>query len=342
MMEHNQTVHDIWVLVECTSSGAVKSVGLEMLSKARELRESLNGTLTAVLLGSHLSSAAQQCADYGCDRVISVDSDALARYQTDAYAEILTRLIRKYQPEAVLIGATCNGRDLAPRISARLSTGLTADCTEVSADSESGNILWTRPAFGQNLMACIQCPEKRPQMGTIRPGVFSATPQPRQDVQFIQEPADLPEDCIRTQLIRVAEEMAEDGIDLRSAEIIVSGGAGVGGPEGYAPIQALADALGGAVGASRAAVDAGWISREHQVGQTGKSVSPRLYIACGISGAAQHLVGISGADTILAINSDPDAPIFEAADYGVVGDLFEILPRLTQLVLEQKENPSDC
>ncbi len=331
-MDNLKQPHDIWVFIECEASGEAKSVGLEMLTKARELRQALHGTLTAAVLGSGITSAVQQCAEYGCDRVLFVEDDALRVYQTDAYTEVLTRLIRKYEPEALLIGATCNGRDLAPRISSRLSTGLTADCTQISVDEDSGNILWTRPAFGQNLMACIVCPEKRPQMGTIRPGVFRAVPQPQADTVFIQEPAALPEGCIRTQLLQLADEMEADGVDLRSAEVIVSGGFGVGGPEGFAPIQALADAFGGVVGASRAAVDAGWISREHQVGQTGKSVSPRVYIACGISGAAQHLVGISSADTVIAINSDPAAPIFQAADYWLVGDLFEILPPLIQLV----------
>ena len=230
----------------------------------------------------------------------------------------------------MLIGATNNGRDLGPRVSCRLRTGLTADCTALDIDEESGNVAWTRPAFGGNLMATILCPDHRPQIGTVRPGVFKKCEETAAKAQVIREDIHVEEKDIRTKVIELLRDMDEENVDLEGAEIIVSGGRGVGGPEGFEPVRALAKALGATVGASRAAVDSGWISHAHQVGQTGKTVGPKLYIACGISGAIQHLAGMSGSDVIVAINKDPDAPIFDVADYGVVGNLFEVLPVLTE------------
>jgi electron transfer flavoprotein alpha subunit len=230
----------------------------------------------------------------------------------------------------MMIGATNNGRDLGPRVSCRLNTGLTADCTALDIDEESGNVAWTRPAFGGNLMATILCPDHRPQIGTVRPGVFKKSEAVEGKAEIIKEDIHVPADRIRTQILEVLKEMGDEKVDLEGAEIIVSGGRGVGGPDGFEPIRALAKELGATVGASRAAVDAGWIGHAHQVGQTGKTVGPKLYIACGISGAIQHLAGMSGSDCIVAINKDPDAPIFDVADYGVVGDLFEVLPILTE------------
>ena len=226
--------------------------------------------------------------------------------------------------------------DLAPRIACRLKTGLTADCTALDIDEESGNVAWTRPAFGGNLMATILCPDHRPQIGTIRPGVFKKGDSADGRAKVIREEIHMDKKDIRTRIVELIREMESDKVDLEGAEIIVSGGRGVGGPNGFGPVKELAKALGASVGASRAAVDAGWISYSHQVGQTGKTVAPRLYIACGISGAIQHLAGMSGSDVIVAINKDPDAPIFGAADYGVVGDLFEVLPVLTQEVMKAR------
>ena len=234
--------------------------------------------------------------------------------------------MEKYGPTSMLIGATNNGRDLGPRVSCRLKTGLTADCTGLDVDAESGNVAWTRPAFGGNLMATILCPDHRPQIGTVRPGVFKKGEAGEAKAEIIKEDIHVDAADIRTQILELIKEEGGETVDLEGAEIIVSGGRGVGGPEGYAPIKELADLLGGVVGASRAAVDAGWIAHAHQVGQTGKTVGPKLYIACGISGAIQHVAGMSGADCIVAINKDPDAPIFDIADYGVVGNLFEVLP----------------
>ena len=230
----------------------------------------------------------------------------------------------------MLIGATNNGRDLGPRVSCRLHTGLTADCTGLDIDEESGNVAWTRPAFGGNLMATILCPDHRPQIGTVRPGVFKKSDAVAAAAEIIKEDIHVDAKDIRTQVLELIKEADGENVDLEGAEIIVSGGRGVGGPEGFEPVKALADVLGGVVGASRAAVDAGWIAHAHQVGQTGKTVGPKLYIACGISGAIQHLAGMSGSDCIVAINKDPEAPIFDVADYGVVGNLFEVLPVLTE------------
>ena len=259
-----------------------------------------------------------------------VEGEEYAHYSTDAYAIAICTLVEKYGPTSMMIGATNNGRDLGPRVSCRLNTGLTADCTALDIDEESGNVAWTRPAFGGNLMATIMCPNHRPQIGTVRPGVFKKNVVEGNTAEIIREDLHVPADQIRTQVLEVIKEMGGENVDLEGAEIIVSGGRGVGGPEGFEVIRALARELGATVGASRAAVDSGWIAHAHQVGQTGKTVAPKLYIACGISGAIQHVAGMSGSDVIVAINKDPDAPIFGIADYGVVGNLFEILPVLVQ------------
>jgi electron transfer flavoprotein alpha subunit len=215
-------------------------------------------------------------------------------------------------------------------VSSRLHTGLTADCTSLDIDEESGNVAWTRPAFGGNLMATILCPDNRPQIGTVRPGVFKKSETVEPKAEIIKEDIHVDAKDIRTQVLEVIKEMGDENVDLEGAEIIVSGGRGVGGPEGFDTIKLLADELGATVGASRAAVDAGWIGHAHQVGQTGKTVGPKLYIACGISGAIQHLAGMSGSDCVVAINKDPEAPIFDVADYGVVGNLFEVIPVLVE------------
>jgi electron transfer flavoprotein alpha subunit len=245
--------------------------------------------------------------------------------------------VEKYGPTTMLIGATPTGRDLGPRLACRLKTGLTADCTALDIDEETSCIAWTRPAFGGNLMATILCTDHRPQIGTVRPGVFKkAEPQPERQAEVIREEFHVPAANIRTKILEIITDAAAEIVDLEGAEIIVSGGRGVGGPDGFAPVRELAKALGATVGSSRAAVDAGWIPHSHQVGQTGKTVGPKLYIACGISGAIQHLAGMGSSDCIVAINKDPDAPIFRVAHYGIVGNLFEVLPVLTKEVLKLK------
>ena len=321
---------DLWVFVETNEDGTAKNVGIELLTPGKDMAAKQGGALVAVVIGNNVDEAVKAASEHGADKVIVVEGPEYAHYTTDAYAIALVALVEKYGPTSMLIGATNNGRDLGPRVSCRLHTGLTADCTALDIDEESGNVAWTRPAFGGNLMATILCPDHRPQIGTVRPGVFKKSDAVEAKAEVIKEDIHVDAKDIRTQVLELIKEADGENVDLEGAEIIVSGGRGVGGPEGFEPVKALADVLGGVVGASRAAVDAGWIAHAHQVGQTGKTVGPKLYIACGISGAIQHVAGMSGSDCIVAINKDPEAPIFDIADYGVVGNLFEVLPVLTE------------
>ena len=321
---------DLWVFVETNEDGTAKNVGIELLTPGKMMAGKQGGELVAVVIGSNVDEAVKAASEHGAGKVIVVDGPEYAHYTTDAYAIALVTLVEKYGPTSMLIGATNNGRDLGPRVSCRLQTGLTADCTALDVDEETGNVAWTRPAFGGNLMATILCPDHRPQIGTVRPGVFKKGEPGEAKAEVIKEDIHVDAKDIRTQVLELIKEAGGENVDLEGAEVIVSGGRGVGGPVGFEPVKALADVLGGVVGASRAAVDAGWIAHAHQVGQTGKTVGPKLYIACGISGAIQHLAGMSGSDCIVAINKDPDAPIFDVADYGVVGNLFEVLPVLTE------------
>lgn len=328
---------DLWVFIETTDDGNAKNVGLELLGAGRGLSEKQGGQLVAVVIGNNTDAAVKAATAYGADKVIVVDGPEFQHYTTDAYANAMHALVEKYAPTSILIGATNSGRDMGPRLSCRLKTGLTADCTQLAIDEESGNVAWTRPAFGGNLMATILCPDNRPQIGTVRPGVFKKSePDEARTAEIIKEDFHVAPEAIRTELLEVIKEVAGELVDLEGAEIIVSGGRGVGGPDGFKPIKELADAIGGVVGASRAAVDSGWIGHSHQVGQTGKTVGPKIYIACGISGAIQHLAGITGSKTVIAINKDETAPIFNIADYGVVGDLFEIVPALTAQIKKLK------
>ena len=328
---------DLWVFIETNEDGSAKNVGLELLTTGRGLADKQGGKLVGIVIGSSIDSAVKSATAYGSDVVIAVDGSEYKHYTTDAYAKAIYTLVEKYGPTSILIGATNTGRDLGPRLSCRLRTGLTADCTQLAIDEESGNVAWTRPAFGGNLMATILCPDHRPQIGTVRPGVFKkGTPDEARTAEVIKEYIHVAPEEIRTELLEVIKEAAGEIVDLEGAEIIVSGGRGVGGPEGFKPIRELAEALGATVGASRAAVDAGWIAHSHQVGQTGKTVGPKIYIACGISGAIQHIAGMSSSKTIIAINKDETAPIFNVADYAVVGDLFEILPILTAEIKKLK------
>lgn len=319
---------DLWVFIETNEDGSAKNVGLELLAPGKMLAEKQGGALVAVVIGNKIDSAVEAASVYGAEKIIVVEGEEYAHYSTDAYTIAICSLVEKYGPTSMMIGATNNGRDLGPRVSCRLNTGLTADCTALDIDDESGNVAWTRPAFGGNLMATIMCPNHRPQLGTVRPGVFKKVAVEGNTAEIIREDIRVFADQIRTQVLEVIKDMNAENVDLEGAEIIVSGGRGVGGPEGFEVIRALAKELGATVGASRAAVDSGWIAHAHQVGQTGKTVAPKLYIACGISGAIQHVAGMSGSDVIVAINKDPDAPIFDVADYGVVGNLFEVLPVL--------------
>lgn len=323
---------NLWVYIE-SDGETVKNVGLELLSPGRELAALQGGRLVAVTIGHNNEKAVRAAGEYGADIILDIDAPEYEAYTTAAYTHAFYRLINEYQPATVLIGATLNGRDLAPRLACRLKTGLTADCTGLAVDEESGNIAWTRPAFGGNLMATILCPDHRPQIGTIRPGVFKkGNRSSGRSYEVIKKTVSMDPSLIRTRTVEVIRETAGTLIDLEGAEIIVSGGRGLGKPENFAILKELADTLNATVGASRAAVDAGWIPHAHQVGQTGKVVGPKLYIACGISGAIQHTVGMSSSDVIVAINKDPQAPIFQIADYSIVGDLLDIVPRLTAAV----------
>lgn len=320
---------DLWVFIETNDNGTAKNVGLELLSAGRGLADKQGGKLVGIVIGNTVDEAVKAATTHGADKIIVVEGKEFEHYSTDAYANAMFALVEKYAPTSILIGATNNGRDLGPRLSCRLKTGLTADCTSLAIDDDTGNVAWTRPAFGGNLMATIMCPDNRPQIGTVRPGVFKKTePDAGHKAEVIKEDFHVAPEAIRTELLETLKEVAGELVDLEGAEIIVSGGRGVGGPDGFKPIKELADALGGVVGASRAAVDAGWIDHSHQVGQTGKTVGPKIYIACGISGAIQHLAGMSSSKTIIAINKDETAPIFNVADYAVVGDLFEVIPAL--------------
>ena len=281
-----------------------------------------------VLLGKDVDHLGTKLVKYGVDRVIYADHELLNVYTTEGYTKVICELIDERKPEIFLIGATNIGRDLGPRISARVHTGLTADCTKLDIDLENRRLLQTRPAFGGNLMATIICPDHRPQMSTVRPGVMEkAKFNEKNNGEIIKYTPKIVEGDIIARVIEVIKGGKAE-VALEESKIIVSGGRGMGNDEGFELLEELANKLGGVVGASRATVDAGWIDQGHQVGQTGKTVRPTLYIACGISGAIQHLAGMQEAKTIVAINKDPNAPIFKVADYGIVGDVYEILPEI--------------
>ena len=325
---------NIWAYVE-VFGGKAKNVGLEIIGPAKKMAETTGDKVVAVLVGSDLDDAIEAASSYGADQVITVGGGDYAEYTAEAYTFALEQLVEKYKPAAILFGATSNGKELAPRLAARLKTGAAADCTGLEIND--GVIQWTRPVYSGRMLSVLECPEARPQIGTVRPGIFKrGEPDASLSAEIINEDIALPAGTVRTTLIEKINEAAEGAVKLEDAEVIVSGGRGLGKPENFALVKNLADLLGGVVGASRAAVDAGWIPHVHQVGQTGKTVGPKLYIACGISGAIQHLAGMSGSDVIIAINRDPDAPIFEIADYGIVGDLKEVLPAFTAAVKKIK------
>ena len=322
----------VWVYAE-QRRGILKNVAFELLSRGRELAETLQTELCAVCLGHDIKDIDSLIA-YGADKVYLVDSPDLADNQEDYLTHKLVELIREYRPEVVLAGATALGRAFIPRVAAILNTGLTADCTGLDIDTEKRLLLQTRPTFGGNVMATIICPDKRPQMSTVRPRVFKKNdPDSTRQGQIIKINFNKEGITPKTRLLDFIEDVTEK-IKLEDADIIVSGGRGLGKAENFELLARLAEAVGGALGSSRAAVDEGWIPYSHQVGQTGKTVCPKLYIACGISGAIQHLAGMQTSDVIVAINDDPNAPIFEVATYGIVGDLFEVVPRLIEKLKE--------
>jgi electron transfer flavoprotein alpha subunit len=316
--------------------GKVVPVSFELLGIGRELADQQNVALCAVLLGSGLGDAARDLVSYGADIVYQVDDPSLEYFTDEIYGNILEDVVREQKPEVVLAGATAIGRSFIPLVATSLATGLTADCTQLAIRPEDGVLLQTRPAFGGNIMATIECPYTRPQMATVRPRVMKALQQDPVRKGEIIHYQPLPE---RLQskvkvLNNVLEE--QDQVNITEGEIIVAGGRGLDNEKGFELIKQLADAVGGAVGASRAAVDSEWIAYHHQVGQTGKTVNPKLYIACGISGAIQHVVGMQSSEAIVAINKDSDAPIFDVATYGIVGDLFEVVPKLIEKIKERR------
>ncbi|NQT90790.1 MAG: electron transfer flavoprotein subunit alpha [Candidatus Omnitrophica bacterium] len=319
----------VWVIAE-QKKGEIQSVTYELLGKGRELADKLGVELCAVLLGDNISSKCNELISRGAQKVYLVESPELAQYRSEPYTNVIVELIKEYKPEIALCGATSIGRSLVSRVAVKINTGLTADCTGLDIDEEKGLLLQTRPAFGGNIMATIICPNHRPQMATVRHKVMKeAEVDNSRKGEVIKREFGEGTLSSRTKVLKVVDEEGQ-AVNLSEADIIVSGGRGLGKPESFALLHEFADVIGGAVGASRAAVDADWIAYSHQVGQTGKTVCPKIYIACGISGQIQHLAGMSSSDIIIAINKDPDAPIFKTANYGIVGDLFEIIPALTK------------
>ncbi len=325
----------------------ISPIAFELLGKAKDLAGDLNQEVVAVLIGSGIKNLADQLAEYGADKVIVVDDPELKEYRTEPYAHALASVIEKYKPEIVLVGATAIGRDLGPTVSARVATGLTADCTVLEIgdfplqpmpgrEQKHNQLLMTRPAFGGNTIATIACPDHRPQMATVRPGVMQKIDPIKGAKAVIEEfnPGFTPNNRYVT--IKEIVKAVSDVEDIMDAKILVSGGRGVGSAENFKLLEDLAEVLGGTVSCSRAVVDAGWKPKDLQVGQTGKTVRPHVYFAIGISGAIQHVAGMEESDIIIAINKDEDAPIFDVADYGVVGDLNKIVPQLTEKIKAAK------
>ena len=319
----------------------LSSIAFELLGKAKELAAPLNTEVTAVLIGSDVKGLVDQLAEYGADKVIVVDDPELKEYRTEPYAHALSSVINEYKPEIVLVGATAIGRDLGPRVSARVATGLTADCTVLEIgdfplnaipgqEQKHNQLLMTRPAFGGNTIATIACPDNRPQMATVRPGVMQKIdPIAGAKAEVIEYNPGFTPNNKYVEILDIVKELS-DTVDIMDAKILVSGGRGVGSAENFKLLQDLADVIGGTVSCSRAVVDNGWLPKELQVGQTGKTVRPNVYFAIGISGAIQHTAGMEESDIIIAINKDDSAPIFDVADYGIVGDLNKIVPKLTE------------
>lgn len=328
---------DIYVFAE-QRDGNIQKVALELIGKGRELADTLNQNVIAVLLGNEIKEKAESLIKAGADGVIVVEDAMLAEYTTEPYAKAVAAVIREKDPEIFLFGATAIGRDLAPRVSARIHTGLTADCTGLDIDEESKNLLMTRPAFGGNIMATIVCEEHRPQMATVRPGVMkalAADESRKGDIEVMDILFSAADQTV--ELLEVLKEERQIA-DITEAKILVSGGRGMGNAENfYDLLNPLAEVLGGAVSASRSAVDSGWIDHECQVGQTGKTVRPDLYLACGISGAIQHVAGMEGSEYIVAINKNETAAIFEVADLGIVGNVNTLLPKLAAAIKQYKE-----
>ncbi|MBY2475645.1 electron transfer flavoprotein subunit alpha/FixB family protein [Clostridioides difficile] len=319
----------VWVIGE-QREGKINPVTIELIGEGRKLADQLGKELAVVIAGYEVEKEVKDLLHYSVDKAYYINDPLLKDFTTDGYAISIAGLIEERKPEVVLVGATSIGRDIAPRIAGKVGTGLTADCTKLEIDSTDNKLLQTRPAFGGNLMATIVCPKNRPQMSTVRPGVMSKAIRTESESGVLEVVTpELTEKMIRTRLVEMLPQ-EKKSINLTDARIIVSAGRGLKRAEGFELIKELADKLGAEIGASRAAVDSGWIEHSHQVGQTGTTVRPELYIACGISGAIQHLAGMSDSKYIVAINKDSKAPIFDICDYGIVGDLYEILPEMIE------------
>ena len=319
----------VWVFAE-QRRGEIMPVAIELLGEGKKLAAEIGCELCAVLCGNEVSGLVSELFEYGADKVYLAEAPELEQYTTDGYGKVIFEAINEYKPEIVLLGATHIGRDLGPILAVKANTGLTADCTRLEIDPEDKKIRQTRPAFGGNLMATIVCPNHRPQMSTVRPGVMAKAERiPGRTGETVELKTDFLDGDIRTRVLDVVRSVKEM-IAISDAEIIVSGGMGLGKAEGFDLLKQLADKLGGVVAGSRAAVDAGWIDHAYQVGQTGTTVKPKIYIACGISGAIQHVAGMQGSEQIIAINTNENAPIFEVADYGIVGDLYKVIPSIIQ------------
>ncbi len=320
---------NVWVIGE-TREGELKSVTFELLGAARRLAEARGSEVWCVLLGHPLEGMPEQCIARQADVVLTVDDPSLAPFVDDVHARVLNRLIDKHKPEIVLCGPTARGRALIPRVATVAEAGLTADCTGLDIDPETGNLLQTRPAFGGNIMATIKTMVHRPQMATVRPRVMAEPePDPSREGRIIEEALQQNEADARMKVLEMVTD-SSDTVKLADASFIIAGGRGLGGPKGFKMLGELADLVDGAVGASRAAVDSGWVDYAHQVGQTGITVQPKVYMACAVSGQIQHLVGMQSSDIIIAINHDPDAPMMKLADYAMVGDVFEIIPAMVR------------
>jgi len=324
----------VWVIAE-HYKGNIHKVAYQLLGKGRELADTLHVSLTLVILGDAFDDQLEELSMYGADEIIYVKSKILKNYYSDLYTKTLTELITENKPEIVLIGATATGRDFAPRVAKRLNAGLTADCTGLEIDSKTNNLFQTRPTFGGNIMATIRTPNSRPQMATVRPGTFKKPEAKKRKVNIRQIDYDYSEKDSVTKIVKVINR-EKSKVNLEDAEIIVAGGRGVGKKENFKIIEELAEAIGAEIGGSRVTVELNWIPQDQQVGQTGKTVTPKLYIACGISGAIQHLVGMENSDIIVAINKDPSAPIFNVAHYGIVGDLHKVIPALIENIKKVK------
>ncbi|WEV08090.1 electron transfer flavoprotein subunit alpha/FixB family protein [Clostridium perfringens] len=325
----------VWVFAE-QREGQLQKVSLELLGEGRKIADKLGSKLTALLIGNKVQNLVEDLSRHGADEVLVVDAPELEHYTTDGYTKAICELANAKKPNIIFIGATFIGRDLGPRVAARLETGLTADCTSLDVDVESGDLLATRPAFGGNLMATIVCPDHRPQMATVRPGVFEKLPLGENDATVENVEIKFNSNDIRTKIVEIIKEH-KDIVDISEANVLVAGGRGIGSEENFKMLKELAEVMNGSIAASRAAVEKGWVDKDYQVGQTGKTVRPNIYVACGISGAIQHVAGMQDSDMIIAINKDANAPIMKIADYAIVGDVNKVVPEFIAQLKAMKE-----